>query len=72
MEIINGSFLYIERHYYEGYVLIKIDDIISIEDNDDNVTSKIDYKCLNKIKSYYVKHSVKEIVDVLQNNMKNN
>ena len=74
MEIINGTFLYIKRHYYEGYVLIKIDDIISIEDNEDdnNKTSKIEYKYSDKIKSYYVKHSVKEIADILQNNMKNN
>lgn len=73
MEIINDTFLYIKRHYCVGYVLIKIDDIISIEDNeDDNKSSKISYKCLDNINIYYVKHSVKEIVDVLQNNMKNN
>lgn len=73
MEIINDTFLYIKRHYCVGYVLIKIDDIISIEDNeDDNKSSKIEYKCLDKINIYYVKHSVKEIADFLQKYIKNN
>jgi hypothetical protein len=74
MEIINDTFLYIKRHYIGGYVLIKFDDILSIEDNDEdyNRTSKISYKCLDKINICYVKHSVKEIKDFLQNYIKNN
>lgn len=75
MEIINDTFLYIKRHYCVGYVLIKIDDIISIEDNDEdnnNKSSKISDKCLDQIDIYYVKHSVKEIKDFLQKYIKNN
>lgn len=74
MEIINDTFLYIKRHYSVGYVLIKIDDIISIEDNDDDYdkSSKISYKCLDRINDYYVKHSVKEIKNFLQKYIRNN
>jgi hypothetical protein len=75
MEIINDTFLYIKRGYAVGYVLIKINDIICIEDEDeyeDNKLSKIYYNCLDQIQFYTVKHSVKEIKDFLQKNIKNN
>lgn len=75
MEIINDTFLYIKRGYAVGYVLIKINDIILIEDEEeyeDNKISKIYYHSLDQLNICYVKHSVKEIKDFLQKNIKNN